>query len=93
VVKDYAANFNTMTDEKADELVKSTQDIQKKRLDLNKKHQNEVRKVLSGVRAARYYQVHRQIQGLINLQIQSELPLITEPIEMSGDSSATDEME
>jgi hypothetical protein len=77
-IKDFAANFETMTDEKADELVKQSQKLVKKRHDLNKKYYGKVRKVLTGVRAARFYQVNRQIQSLIDLQIQSELPLIEE---------------
>jgi len=94
-IKDYAEHFETMTDEKADELVKVSQGLIKKRNDLNKKYYGKVRKVLSGMRAARFYQVHRQIQTLIDLQVQVELPLIEEA-EMApddGDDEGNDEME
>ena len=94
-IKDYAEHFDTMTDEKADELVKVSQDLIKKRNDLNKKYYGKVRKVLSGSRAARFYQVLRQIQTLIDLQIQVDLPLIEEG-EMApdeGNDDGNDEME
>lgn len=86
-IKDYADNFENMTDEKADELVKASNDLTKKRHDLNYDYYKKVRKVLSPVRAARFFQVHRQIQTLMDLQIQSELPLIQEAASESSDDS------
>ncbi len=77
-IKDYAEHFESMTDEKADELVKASQKLIRSRNDLNKKYYGKVRKVLSGARAARYYQFSRQIQTLIDLQIQVDLPLVEE---------------
>ena len=90
-IKDYAEHFETMTDEKADELVKASQDLVRKRNDLNKTYHKKVRKVLSGSRAARFYQVNRQIMTLIDLQIQVDLPLVEEG-EMAPDDGS-DEME
>ena len=91
MLKEYAQNYASMSDEKADELVKTAQDLLKKRQNLNRDFQKKIRKELSGVRAARYWQVHNQIQTLIDLQIQSELPLIQEAIEASD--SGNDGME
>lgn len=79
LIKDYAANFDKMDDEKSDEIVKAAQKLVSKRHDLNKKTHKNVRKVLSGPRAARFYQVQGQIQTLIDLQIQTELPLVEVP--------------
>jgi hypothetical protein len=79
-IKDYGEHFESMTDEKADELVKMSQDLVKKRNDVNRGYHKKFRKVLSGTRAARFYQVNRAIQNLIDLQIQAELPLVQEAL-------------
>ena len=73
------AGCGVLTDEKSDEIVKASQKLVSKRHDLNKKTHKNVRKVLSGPRAARFYQVQGQIQTLIDLQIQTELPLVEVP--------------
>ncbi len=91
LIKDYGEHFETMTDEKSDEIIKASQGLIKKRNDLNTKYYKKVRKVLSGPRAARFYQVNRQIQTLIDLQIQVELPLVEEGETAPDDGS--DEME
>lgn len=80
LIKDYAANFGAMTDEKADEIVNASQKLAKRRNDLDVKYYKKVRKVLTGVRAARFFQVNRQIEMLLDLQIASELPLVEEPL-------------
>ena len=76
VIKDFAANYNQMTDAKATELVNRVFDLQDRSTQLKKKYYQELVKVLTPVKAARWVQMQNQIERLIDLQVASELPLI-----------------
>ena len=78
-IKDYAANYDKMTDEKADQLIKAAFDFKSSRIKLNESYYNKFAKVLSPTRAAKYMQIEDQIQLLIDLSIASELPLVKKP--------------
>jgi len=77
LIKDYAANFEKMTDAKADTLTKQVFTFLGKRLKLQEKYYQEFAKTLNPVLAAKYMQIERQLNALVDLQIGSELPLIT----------------
>lgn len=77
LIKDYAQNFDKMTDAKADELTKQVFSLLGKRLKLQEEYYQQFSKALNPVLAARFMQVERQINALVDLQIASELPLIT----------------
>ncbi len=76
MIKDYAANFDKMTDAKAAELLKGTLSIMDKRLKLLTKTCDELSKALGPVVAARFMQIERQITAAVDLQISSQIPLI-----------------
>jgi len=76
LIHDFAHNYDTLTDEKAKELVEKSFEIQEKRLKLRKEYFSEFEKALSSVTAAKFIQLEHQINLLIDLQIASELPLI-----------------
>jgi hypothetical protein len=77
LIKDYAENFDKMTDSKADTLTKQVFSLLEKRLKLQEKYYQEFAKALNPVLAAKFMQIERQINALVDLQIGSELPLIT----------------
>jgi hypothetical protein len=79
LIKDYAKNFESMTDEKAKELMERAFKIDEARLKLDKKYYKRVEKELGAIKAARFSQVENQIGLLIDLQIASELPLVSKP--------------
>lgn len=79
-IKDYADNYDMMTNEKADQLMKTAFDFRASRVDLNESYYKKFAKVLSPVRAAKYMQIEDQIQMLIDLSIASELPLVKAPV-------------
>ena len=81
IIKDYAANFENMTDVKAKELIERSMKNQENRLKLRKKYFKEFLKVLPAIKAARFAQVDNQIGLLLDLQIASELPLVEAPEE------------
>ncbi len=76
LIKDYAQNFDNLTNEKAKELARTVFDLEKRRTKLKKKYFKRIEKALSAVVAAKFIQVENQINLLIDLQIASELPLI-----------------
>lgn len=79
-IKDYADNYEKMTNEKADQLIKSAFDFKSSRVKLNESYYNKFTKVLTPVRAAKYMQIEDQIQLLIDLSVASELPLVKKPV-------------
>ena len=81
IIKDYADNYDKMTDEKAKELMDRNIKLQEQRLKLSKKFYKEFQKVLPAIKATRFIQVDNQLNLLLNLQIASELPLIEAPEE------------
>jgi hypothetical protein len=79
LIRDYARNYTTMTDEKARQLTQDLISIDKGRANLWRKYYYRVERALSAPVAARFVQVERQIGLLIDLQIASEMPLISKP--------------
>ena len=75
----YAQNYSNMTDNKADELVNGAIAYRKKRLDLLANTYDKVRGALGAPLAARFLQVEDTLLSLIDLQIQSNLPLMWGP--------------
>jgi hypothetical protein len=79
MIKDYAANYSTMTDAKAKSLVKQAMDLQSQRTALLKKYYPEFTKVLGATEAAKLVQVESLVLALIDLQVGANLPLIESP--------------
>ena len=75
----YAQNYNNMTENKADELVNGAISFHKKRIDLLANTYDKVRAALGAPLAARFVQVESMVDNLIDLQIQSNLPLMWGP--------------
>ena len=76
VIKDYAQNYDQMTEAKADDLTKRTFAFLESRIKLQKKYYKEFSKALSPVLAAKYMQIERSINTLMDFQIMSEIPLV-----------------
>src|SRR5262245_10367066 len=79
LIKDYGANYDKMTDEKAKSLVKQALDLQSQRTSLLKKYYPQFEKTLGAVDAARLVQVEHLVNALIDVQVGSELPLMQKP--------------
>ena len=76
MIQDYAKNYQTMTDEKAAELIMRAMDFQDKRFALRKRYMVELKNVLPPKTVARLLQLENQTDLLIDLQIASEVPLV-----------------
>jgi hypothetical protein len=76
IIKDFASNYESMTDTKADELWNNTMAYQSELLKLNKTYYKKFKKILPAGRAALYFQVENKIGALINAQLAAEIPLV-----------------
>ena len=75
-IQDYANNYDKMTDAKADELIQKAQDYRRQRAELVAKYYERVKESLGAIQAARFVQIEDQLLQLIDLQIESSLPVV-----------------
>jgi hypothetical protein len=76
LIKDYAENYESLTDEKAKDLVNEVFKFEGKRTKLKKKYFKKLDRVLPSKTVAKFFQLENQILLLIDLQIASNLPMI-----------------
>jgi hypothetical protein len=76
LIKDFAANYSSMTEVKAKEIASRSFDIEKKMVGLKQNYFKKMEKAVSATTAMRFFQVEKQIQSLIDLQVAQELPLV-----------------
>ena len=74
-IREYADNYQNLTDVKADELARRAFDYQKQRSALLTKYYERVKASLGAVQAARFAQIENQLLTIIDLQISSVLPI------------------
>jgi hypothetical protein len=77
LIKDYAANYESMTNEKADELWKGTMSFKKKLLSLNQDYYKKFKKIIPINKTVLYFQVENKIEALINAELAAGIPLVT----------------
>jgi hypothetical protein len=75
-IKDYAKNYQNMTDEKANELALLALAMENKRNELKKTYYEKIRDQLGGIIAARFLQIENQMLMVVDLQIASSLPIV-----------------
>jgi hypothetical protein len=78
-IKDFANNYDTMTDQKADELINQSIKFQKQRVELREKYYKKFKKILPVIKAAKFMQVENQLTNFIDAQLGVEIPLIKKP--------------
>lgn len=76
LIKDYAANYDSLTTNKAKELIQRAFKIESSRLSLLKKYTDKISKDVSPMVAARFAQVEAFINSLLDLQIRADTPLV-----------------
>ena len=76
VLKEYAANYDTITDEQADTYIQGRAAVEESILQLRLKYVPIFRKVLSGKTAALFTQIDWRLGLVIDLQLASQVPMI-----------------
>ena len=76
VLNEYAANYDTITDEQADTYIRGRAAVEESILQLRLKYIPIFRKVLSGKTAALFTQIDWRLGLVIDLQLASQVPMI-----------------
>jgi hypothetical protein len=80
LIKDYAVNYEKMTDKKAEELAKKVFENDKAALKLKEKYYKRFMKAMGASAANRFFQVENTLNNLIMLRINTELPLFPQRV-------------
>ena len=75
LIKDFAANFEEMTDQKASELLTDYFSIQMQDLVVKQQFSKEINTFLPARKVMRIIQIENKLDAAINLQLASEIPL------------------
>jgi hypothetical protein len=75
-IQEYARTYDQMTDQKADELIQKAMAYRKQRSELLAKYYQRVKSALGAITAARFVQIEDQLLSLIDLQVDSSLPVV-----------------
>jgi hypothetical protein len=75
-IQEYARTYDQMTNEKADELIQKALAYRKQRSELVAKYYQRVKQSLGATTAARFFQIEDQLLSIIDLQIDSDLPIV-----------------
>jgi hypothetical protein len=76
LIKEYAVNYEKMTDAVADRLARGALDLEARRNAVKLKYYERFKSALSAKTAARFLQVENQILLLLDLQIAASLPVV-----------------
>ena len=75
-IQEYARTYDRMTNERANELVQKALAYRKQRPELVAKYYERVKQALDATTAARFFQIEDQLLLIIDLQIDSSLPIV-----------------
>jgi len=76
LIKDYAANYNTLSDAQAQDYINRSNTIDQQLLALRMKYVPLFEKVISPKKTALWCQIDRRIDLLINLQLSNQIPMV-----------------
>ena len=76
LIKEYAANYATMSDEQADAYIKGRAAVEESIVQLRLKYIPVFRKVLSGKTAARFTQIDWRLGLALDLQLNEQIPIV-----------------
>jgi Spy/CpxP family protein refolding chaperone len=75
-LKEYAVNYNTLTDDKATSLTKQVLGVDQSLAQLRIKYLPMFQKVLSGKKTALFFQLDRRLVALIDVQLGTVVPVV-----------------
>src|SRR5262245_19930833 len=78
IIQDFAEHYDSMNDAKAKGLITRFQGMEEKLLAVQKKYVDEFSKVLPGKMVARFFQIDRRVNMLIDLELSSQIPLVSQ---------------
>ena len=78
IIREYAANQKTLTDAQASSTINRWAAIQVQQAQLRQKYIPLVEKVIPSRKAALFFQIDRRLYGLMDLQVASQIPLVSQ---------------
>lgn len=75
-IKDYATNYDTLTDDQALNLVRKPIDVDQQVAQLRQKYIPQFSKIISGKKTALFFQMDRRLVMMIDLQLASQIPMV-----------------
>jgi hypothetical protein len=76
LIEEFAHNYLSMTDGKAEEIIDKSFEYRESRLELQKELWETLKDEISPAKAAKFIQLENHIQSLLDLKINAKLPLI-----------------
>jgi hypothetical protein len=76
LIKEYANNYQTMSDQTAKKLMDEYLAIDAARLKIRQAYVPRFRKVLREKQVARYYQLENKVQAAVSYELAAEIPLV-----------------
>lgn len=76
VLSDYIGGYDTMTNEKAEALLKEYMAIEKERTDLKVSFLPKFSKVLPAKKVVRYYQIENKLETIVKYEFAKDVPLV-----------------
>ena len=77
--KDYAAAFNAMSDEKAEDITRRSFALDLRHTELRIRFFDRFEKATSARIAARFYQIESQVDALVYIRVAAEIPFFPKP--------------
>jgi hypothetical protein len=78
-IKDYAKNYQNLTDAQANEKLDAVLRVNQDRLDVQKEFVPKFRAALPGITVTRFFQVDNKLHALVQCQIAQLVPLASKP--------------
>ena len=78
IIREYAANQKTLTDAQAIDMIKRWSDVQVELARTRQRHIPIIGKTIPGKKAALFFQIDRRLYELMDLQVASEVPLVSQ---------------
>ena len=76
LIKDYATNYNTMTDEQAQDYMKRAAAVDQQLSALRTKYVPIFQKVISAKKTAQWYQIDHRLNLLLDLELAARIPVV-----------------
>ncbi len=76
LLRELAAEFETLSGERAQEMLKTSMSIDEERIKIQRKHLKSFNKVLPLKKVVRYYQIESKLDTLIEADIAKSVPLV-----------------
>ena len=76
LIKDYAANYERLSDRQAEKILDRSLKLDEEELKLKRKYLPRFRKILPPKKVTRYYQLENQLDAVVRYNLAGSIPLV-----------------